>query len=384
MHIADAQQLKTTFKISSRNVIRLGRVLQLKEVVLLLLQSLQRVLHPARLCRVKKVRRIWIGVAASVRTEPLELRRTVVVVGLVRVVQRVAALRKNIRTGTDANVSVALAANQTVGDKRHLLKTKFIIHLDYLLFRALYVFARLGYGVVYLVEEVIHALAILLLGRHGRDGIQALALLSVAGTLAVNHGRILITSLHYQQLPSNGVRSLILLVAAGPRSWSSRGAAAGVAAAAAPAVAVFAAAVATATVIVGCLAQIVGIVVRLPLPVRVRSAGRCGQNGVESCQRITAHLGIIRWGLLHRHQQKLTQEQAVRGEEPVGAAYLLRLKCNTSILVEELINYNNCSADIWLMDDWSMDGCRWMSQPHMANRVKWLAVIFGEQKWHYF
>lgn len=60
--------------------------------------------------------------------------------------------------------------------------------LQHLLLGTFDIFARLGYRVVYLVEEIIHALAILLLGRHRGHRVQGLALLGVArGIVILQH-----------------------------------------------------------------------------------------------------------------------------------------------------------------------------------------------------
>jgi len=63
------------------------------------------------------VRRIR-GVPAARRAVALILRRTVVVVGLVGVVQRMAALRENVGGGTDADVRITLTADQAGRNKQ--------------------------------------------------------------------------------------------------------------------------------------------------------------------------------------------------------------------------------------------------------------------------
>lgn len=232
----------------------------------------------------------------------------------------------------------------------------------YLLLRALHIFARLRNGVVYLVKEVVHAFPVLLLGRHCGHRVQALALLAAATTVAVHHRWILVAGLHHQQLPGNGVGTLwgllllLLLVAAGTRSSGNGAGATCVAAAAAPTAA---AATAAADVValheaLVALAQIIGIVVRLPLSIGIRSARWRGQHGVEGGYRIARHLGIVRWVLLHWNEEKLTQEQAVRGEEAVGPSYLLRLKYNARDIFISWWSSSitrNWSADTWLMDE---------------------------------
>jgi len=96
-------------------------MLQLKEVVLLLLQSLQRVLHASRLRRVQQVRRVRGGPAAR-GTVPLILRRTVVVVGLVGVVQRMTALREEVGGSTNADVRVTLTVDQAESNQKAISK----------------------------------------------------------------------------------------------------------------------------------------------------------------------------------------------------------------------------------------------------------------------
>jgi len=181
--------------------------------------------------------------------------------------------------------------------------------------------------------------------------------LSAASTVAMHHRWILVSGLHHQQLPGNGVRPLgglllLLLAAAGSRSSRTGTGATCVAAAAAPTAAAAAATAAAANVValhetVAALAQIIGIVVRLPLAIGIRSARRRGQHGIEGGYRISRHLGIVGRVLLHRNQQELTQEQAVRGEEAVGPSYLLRLKCNTQVYISWRSSSitGNCSAD---------------------------------------
>lgn len=55
------------------------------------------------------------GVPAARRTVTLILRRTVVVVGLVGVVQGMAALGEYVGAGTDTDVRIALTGDQAVG-----------------------------------------------------------------------------------------------------------------------------------------------------------------------------------------------------------------------------------------------------------------------------
>lgn len=97
---------------------RFAQLLQLKEVILLLLQALQWVLHSSCLRSIQELRRIRIPTAR--RAMPLVVRRTIVVVVAVVVVVLVgvievmiAALWKHIRCGTDANVRITLTIHQT-------------------------------------------------------------------------------------------------------------------------------------------------------------------------------------------------------------------------------------------------------------------------------